>query len=289
MRSQSLFFLLGLVVLSLCAVAFIACSDDDSPTTSNNDGSLTDPEFVAVQEQLNNVVATTIDVFGDGLGNINGIPDDANMEEVLYGPGDPSDVMTAEYNETTGWHTITISRSRSTYTETISDNVQFRDASGNAQESATGATQLTYQHTWGRTMNDQTVTHSDYTGQTDLTFTGLNTQQAAIAGSFNWTNNSRYVSADSTVTREITVQATLSNFTVNKGSGGWTTNSCPSDGSMANVAITMTYTKDSNDPVTTNWTADVTFDEGLMTADVTRGSVEWDYNSQVCTPSVTGN
>lgn len=289
MRSQSLFFLLGLVVLSLCAVAFIACSDDDSPTTSNNEGNLNDPEFQAVQEQLNTVVASTVDIFGDGLGNLNGIPDDADMEEVLYGPGDPADVTNVEYDETTGWHTITISRDRSTYNETISDRVQFRNASGTAQESSSGAAQLTYQHTWGRTMDDQSVTHEDYTGQTDFTFTGINGSQATINGTFNWTSDSKYVSVDSTVTREITVQATLTNFTVYEGQAGWNSNTCPNDGSMANVTITMTYTKDSGNPVTTNWNADVTFDDGLMTAEVTRGSVTWDYNSQVCTPSVTGN
>jgi hypothetical protein len=289
MRSRSLFFLLGLVVLSLSAVAFIACSDDDSPTISNNQGSLTDPEFMAVQEQLDNVVANTVDIFGDGLGNISGIPDDADMKDVLYGPGDPSDVTNVEYNETTGWHTITISRTRSTYTESITDRVQFRDASGNAQRSATGATELTYRHTWSRTMIDQSVTHSDYIGQADFTFSGLNTTAANIAGTFTWTSDGKHVSADSTIEREITVETSLTDFVVYKGPGGWTTNSCPNEGSIAEADITMTYVKDSDDPVTTEWAADITFEDGLMTAQVTRNSVTWNYSSQVCTPSSAGN
>jgi hypothetical protein len=51
----------------------------------------------------------------------------------------------------------------------------------------------------------------------------------------------------------------------------------------------MTYVKDSDDPVTTEWAADVTFEDGLMTAQVTRNSVTWNYSSQVCTPTSTGN
>ena len=91
---------------------------------------------------------------------------------------------------------------------------------------------------------------------------------------------SQVVTNDSTVTRTFEIEATLSGFTLAKTTSiDW--DHCPVSGSIA-VTVTMTYKKDSADPVESTWTGNLAFDDGSLSAAFRLGNTVWQYQNQVC-------
>ncbi|MEA3297654.1 MAG: hypothetical protein U9R56_07305, partial [candidate division Zixibacteria bacterium] len=106
MRSNKRILVSGLTAVFCIAILFLAgCSSDNStstPTTVN--GSMTDPEFVVVQSQINTFVDSTISFFKNGINTFNGISEDGTIlpPQYVVSPGNPDpDVFDTSYAE--GW------------------------------------------------------------------------------------------------------------------------------------------------------------------------------------------
>ncbi|MFQ6008049.1 MAG: hypothetical protein ACE5K8_03770, partial [Candidatus Zixiibacteriota bacterium] len=203
---------------------------------------------------------------------------------IQYGPLPPdydpdTDTATATYSN--GWHVVYIAIHRETYDIWLRDSIQFiKD--GEPQQLSTGLDALVYKHYWQYEVTDTTVTHRSYTGNADYTFADLNTDTTVINGNNLLQVHSKTVEADSTVWRDITIDATLTEVQVKRTPVGWA-QGCPSSGTIS-ASVEIMYQKDDNNPVTTNWSINVSFDDGNMTVVVAKGTTSWLYDRQVCTP-----
>jgi len=279
MRSYKALVILGVAVMACTALAFWGCSDDNNNST--NWGSLTDPEFVEVDAQVSEFVDSTLTFFAEGLGSIASLPTDGNVDPVQYGPGDPgatTDSLSVAYNG--GWHVIHLEYHASNgYAAYVHDSVQFIVGGQPSQEPA-GLEQLQYRHMWTWNAPDTTVTYRNLGGENAFTFSGLQTNQATVNGTNEVSSHAKYVSNDSTVSREVTVEGTLSNFKIDKTPAGWA-QGCPASGN-ATVNVTMTYQKDNNDPVVSTWAFTLSFNHGVTTVNATSQGQTWTYQRREC-------
>jgi hypothetical protein len=282
MRGEKVVLVLGATLLVGLLVMFVGCGSDDKST---NSADYDDPEFLVVQQEIGHFIDSTLEYFTNGLGNIYGIATDTTVDPVQYGSRPPEydstkDTAVATYAE--GWHVVYFSIHRDTYNKIVRDSIQFiKD--GQPQQSSAGLESLYYKHFWTHEVTDTTVTHRSYTGNADYAFVGLDTTQVTITGTNEWQVHSKYASTDSTVWRDINVDATLTDMKVNKTGSGWV-QGCPSAGSIS-ASIEMVYKKDSAAPDTTDWTVSLTFNNGSMFSTVTIGSAPpWTYSTQLCTP-----
>ncbi len=279
MRSQKGLVFLGVIAL-VTAFGFWGCGDDDDSNPVNW-GSLEDPEFQAVNSQFEQFVDSTLTFFHEGLGSISNLPGDGTTDPIHYGPGDPgatTDSLSVSYNG--GWHIVHLSWHNATdYAAVVNDSIQFIRDGVPSQEPA-DLEQLQYRHHWSWNAPDTTVTHINGEGHLGISFTGLDTQEATVNGTQDFTWGWDFVSADSTVRRDINVDATLSDFTIQKTQVGWA-QGCPSAG-LLSATVTMTYQKDDGAEVQSTWNFNVTFENGTTTTTVTSNGVTWTYSRQEC-------
>lgn len=283
MRWKKVVLVLGVTLLAGLLVMFAGCGSDDKST---NSADYNDPEFLVVQQEIDYFIDSTLAYFTGGLGNIYGLATDTLVDPVQYGSRPPEydstkgDTAIATYAD--GWHVVYFSIHRETYSAILRDSIQFiKD--GQFQQSSTGLESLNYKHFWTYGVTDTTVTHRSYTGNTDYAFVGLDAEQATITGTNELQVHCKYASIDSTVWRDINIDATLTDMKVNKTGSGWI-HSCPSAGAIS-ASIEIVYKKDSAAPDTTNWTVNLTFNNGSMFSTVTIGSaLPWTYSTQLCTP-----
>lgn len=280
MRSRKLLSVLGFIVLVGLTFSFVGCGSDKTPTGTT--GSITDPDFVAVQQDVNYFVDSTLEFFVSGFGNMYALADQADtLDPVYYGPVYPdSDFVSATY--VNGWHVIYISRNRSTHSTAMRDSVRFF-SNGMVQQAASNVDSLYYKHEWNFNFHDTTVTNTAFTGRTDLDITGLSGSLATIDGTHEMSISHKFVSSDSTVWRTCDFNADLSNFTVSKTPVGWA-QGCPASGTISGTVQT-TYKKDDAAEVSLTWTITLTFNNGTMSATITRGTTTWSYTSNVCLTS----
>ncbi len=283
MRWEKVVLVLGVTLLAGLLVMFAGCGSDDKST---NSADYNDPEFLVIQQEIDYFIDSTLAYFTGGLGNIYGLATDTTVDPVQYGSRPPDydstkgDTAIATYAD--GWHVVYFSIHRATYDKIVRDSIQFiKD--GQFQQSSAGLESLYYKHFWSYEITDTTVTHRSYTENADYEFVGLDTAQATITGTNELQVHCKYASIDSTVWRDIDIDATLTNIRVYKTVSGWVDN-CPCTGSIS-ATIEMVYKKDSAAPDTTNWTVNLTFNNGSMFSTVTIGSaLPWTYSTQLCTP-----
>jgi len=281
MRSHKLVLILGVTLLAGLFVMYIGCGSDDNKSTDNL-ADYSDPEFLVVQEEVGYYVDSTLEFFTNGLGNIYGLATDTVVDPVQYVPGpiDPAtDSISATYND--GWHVVYIALNRETFVSILRDSIQFLK-DGQPQQNSTDLDNLIYRHFWTYNVTDTTVTYKSFVGNANYSFAGLNTSEATITGTDDFSVHSKYVSTDSTVWRDININATLNDIQVKKAAGGWVHN-CPCSGSIT-AAIEMVYQKDSAAPDTTSWTVHLSFDNGNVSTVLTKGEFMWSYDEQICTP-----
>ena len=279
MRSHKNLLILGVAVAVVTALAFWGCGSDNNSST--NWSSLTDPEFAQVDAQVSDFVDSTLTWFGTGLGSIASLPTDGNVDPVQYVPGDPdavTDSLSVSYNG--GWHIIHLEYHHSNgYDAYVHDSVQFV-VDGEPSQEASGLEALQYRHRWSWTAPDTTVTFRDLNGHNTFSFTGLTTAQATVNGTNTVSSRSKYVSVDSTVTREITIEGTMTDFKVDKTPAGWA-QGCPASGS-ASATVSMTYQKDDGEPVVSTWNFTMTFDHGMVHTVAASGGQNWTYERREC-------
>jgi hypothetical protein len=278
MRSHKITIALGLLALTVFAIGMVGCGGSDNNPTSTA-GSLTDPAFMAVQDQLDNIVDSTLTNIVNGFQNLTNVSGDGNVNPVFYGPVQPdSDVVSATYAG--GWHVVLVSRVRATYDTMLRDSVQFY-ANNGVSQMPTAVDSLYYRHQWRFNFGDTTVTHLGMSSSANLTIGGLQGNVATIDGSHEADINTKQVTADSTVWRSFSISADVTDLQVSKTFVGWA-QGCPSSGTISGT-IDMSYQKDDGTPMATSWTFTATFSDGTMSATVARGTTTWHYTTDVCT------
>ncbi|HOP07359.1 MAG TPA: hypothetical protein PLF13_08725 [candidate division Zixibacteria bacterium] len=276
MRFRVSSLVLGLFALIIFAMA--GCGDDETSTNSNL-GSLSDPEFQAVQEQVESFVDSTLEFVGNGMNTLQGISTgDGTIIPAQYAVDpDGDDVVSVTYEQ--GWHVIYIAKHFTNYATSLRDSVQFIQ-NGNAQQSPTDCDSLVFVHRWDYDVVDTVSSHNILNGYSDYRFSGLDGGQATINGANDLAIHNKVVYNDSTVWRDLTIDAEVTNLTIDYSAyAGW--GQCPVSGSVS-ATVDMTYQNGTNDPVNTEWTFTGNFTNGVMAVTATCNSVTWKYSKQIC-------
>lgn len=277
MRSQKFSLGLALLILGGISVVMVGCSGDDSPTSSTKAGSVTDPNFLLVQSEVDDFVDASVEHFTNGLGSMNALGE-GDIEPILYGPGVPTTSDTSYYTGT--WHVIESTWDLPANTFQLLDSLQFRDAAGTPQQTGSGTASLTFRTHWTDMIGDTSVTHTNLTGHSDLVFTNLLdiSNQATINGTADLLVEDKIVSVvDGTTWRSYDLDGTLVNVSVDRGNDGGWSNGTPVAGQLT-ATVTMVSTVRSEDPVTFDWTITVTFTDGDARTHLTLGNWYWDWN-----------
>lgn len=253
------------------------CGGDDADTPNTITGSLTNPEFVAVRAQLDNFVDSTVTFFKNGLNTVKGIaPGDIVIPQYAVIP-ELEDWWDTTY--TNGWHVIRIDYTQpNSWQTTLSDSIQYK-VNGVAQEDWRNRDQLEFRHHWTYDVFDTLVSHTSYAGYTYFTFADLNGSTTTLTGGRDFTAHNLVVTADSTVVRDFTFTAEINNVTLKWANDAWS--NCPTSNTIT-ATVEMVYTKDDGDPVTTTWDATFSFNNGSMSASISKGRTVWSYTTDLC-------
>ncbi len=278
MRPRKALLVFGLAAVTGLSLLVIGCSGD-SNSSNLTPGSLSDPNFVAVQNEVNNLIDSTVSYISLGLNNLLVLPGDTDVIIVSYGPT-PGDSVSADYVYENGWHIVSWTGNFSGKTTSFKDSIQFLDNLGQPQQDNDNTETLIYKHRWVEITIDTTVSYTDYSGVVALTLHNLGSGSATVNGSHSIDVSIKIVTVDSTVWRDISVEGTVSNLAIIDVPGGWLQN-CPLSGTIGATA-NMTYTKDSSNPVTSDWSFSIQFTDGLISVSAISGTTSWYYTGQVC-------
>ena len=277
MRSFNFSTVLGFVLLACMSLMVVGCGSDDAPTSSV--GSLTDPSFVAVQGQIETLVDSTIAFAFAGMNAANSISSDGNVDPVLYGPSfvDSNSVVVSYAG---GWHVVNGVVSNSVYSFNILDSVQFYNNDDISQQGI-GADSIWYRHHWSFSVENTQANYTEFDGAAGFDYRGLDGDVAVIDGYNELNVDNQFVSQDSSVFRHFEFSTTVNDLNVNKTGVGWA-QACPNSGSLS-ASVTMQYSKDNSDPVTTEWNVSMVFSDGTAAVTVSSGTTAWTYSTEVCT------
>jgi len=277
----------GLLLLAAMLLVFGGCGDDNPPapiTTDNPvEGDLNDPVFQSVQQQIDEYLQDSHELYGLGLDNIYQLPTDTDEVRNMLGPFGPDDTVAAAYVD--GWHIMYISRHTLAYNEFFRDSVQFRINSV-AVEEPQGLDYMRFVRYWGYTDKNVEETHTNKNGHLDFEFTNLDTDECNVNGFNNAIYEWNYISGDSTVEAIFDMVVTVNNVTLREvPNNGWI-NACPFSGELTfeiDQAYQVTINHDTEFWVT-SWEASVTFESGTAFVEVVRDNVYWNYSYSLCTP-----
>ena len=281
MRFQKWFLFLGMAAALVLSGLFIGCSDDEKAPTGTV-GSLTDAEFLAVQEIIDAIIDSTVANIGGAISTEGRIPaDDSTIVTVFMGPNVPSDiVIDANYEYANGWHVLTLTSTSDDFDAAYQDSVRFTDAAGTAMENVVNPQSISFRRHWSFNPSDTTVTYASFVGAAELDLADVDSTVGTLNGERSLTVRSKVVTADSTVWREIAFDSQLSDveFTVSPIAQ---LSGCPQGGTII-ATLDMSRQKDAQAPVATSWGVTANFDAGDVDITVTQGTTTWTYSSEIC-------
>lgn len=276
----------GLTLVMIIAIFgyFAGCSKDNVPTNQITEGSLTDPDFVPVQNQVDSYLDSTVQIFSAALDNSDRAPIDTQYVRGNYSPLGPNDTVTCVYAN--GWYIIYVAKDNAFMTFHTTDSVQFQKDSV-IVESPLGMDYMHFVRRWEFISKLTSVTHTNIDGYVNLAFTGLDGEFATVNGDKNYNVEWNYVGQDSSIVALYNMDITVDNVTIYHSPGaGWPT-ACPSGGTIqADIAQSYTVTKNSiPTTLTRNWVVTVTISEGVATVKVEGINKVWNYMRNFCEPS----
>lgn len=282
MRRNSFTSRTGLVLVFLLAIAIAGCSDHDKSTSSTSGGFGISEDYSMTQGEVNAVTDSVVSFMGDAFGTRVSLASGGIIDPVFYVPiDDDSDNVGSDYNFSTGWHVVSVTRLATSYESSWIDSVQFRNSGGNFQHQGATCDQLTYRHRFTRSDLDTTDAYYNRSGVWSFTIEGFLSTQVTANGTIQISTEKKYQDqSDSTIVRTYEYTATMTDLVVNRTSGGWNS-SCPESGTVTST-VNTTYKRGSGDTVSRTWTVTVTFDEGNASIHIESGNREWDANRSVC-------
>jgi hypothetical protein len=281
MRSQKWFLFLGMAAALMLTGLFMGCSDDDNAPTGTV-GSLSDPEFIAVQEIIDAVIDSTVTNVGGALSSQNRIPaDDSTIINVFLGPNVPGDIVVdASYEYANGWHVLTLTSTGDSFDASYQDSVRFTDASGTPMEVVVQPVAVNLRRHWSYTPGDTTVTNASFVGAASMDLTNIDTNLGMLNGTRTLTVNSKTVTNQSTTWRTFDFSSTLTDIQFDISPIAQLSG-CPESGAIV-AQIEMTSQKDNEPTVATSWDVTAAFDAGTVNVVVSQGTTTWTYSSEIC-------
>ncbi|MFH1686585.1 MAG: hypothetical protein ABIE70_03580 [bacterium] len=288
MRSEKRLLVSGLVALVALMPALVGCSSDSDKTpTGTTDpvqGSLDDPSFVAVRAQIDAFADSTVTFFRHGLNALQGIDDAILPPQYAVDPGGQG---TIESDYSNGWHVIGLDDLQTSLHVVVIDSIQFLK-NGHAQQTPYGVHQMVFKHHWysryaGEVSEDTTV------GLAEFRFGDFYAANTSVSGSATISYDSEPTTGGS---YHADITAELSGFKLDQSAWpGWQNgfqdcSSCPAEGTI-NATAVVTAEVAGGATITATWNVELTFDDGVMSAEITANNTIWNYSTQVC--NVDGN
>jgi hypothetical protein len=282
---------LGLLLLAALFFAIGGCSDEksttpiteDPPTDTTVVGSLDDPEFAVVQDQINDYLTSSEQFFAIGLENIYAFPTDTETIINNHGAFGPFDTVAYDYKG--GWHLIYIARYNTALNDFLMDSIQFK-LGENVIEDPEGLDYLQFIRHWGVTDNRTDQTHTNKSGYINFQFENLDTEECTVNGTNDAIYEWNYVSTDSNVTAFFDMEVSVEDIVLKKtNSYGWNSG-CPVSGELR-MTIDESYSvrigSNTNFWVS-GWVVVIEFNDGVADVEVARGNVHWTYSCDICNP-----
>ena len=274
----------GFGLLLLAAVVFVVagCSDDDAPSTSNlSPGSVSDPQFLLIQGQINEYLDSTQSVFSVGLKNISQLPTDTEEVVIIHNAMGPND--TAQYTYANGWHVTYIAKYTQYYDVHFRDSVQFMNDDV-VVETPDPLDYLHFIRYWELTSNLTSQTHTNLAQYINLTYDNLDTDTASINGTSNSDVEWNFISGDTTVTAVFNMNVTVENIKVARSNlYGWVSG-CPCSGTISMTIIeeySATMGADQVD-ISRNWSITIDIENGVASVDIVSETETWSYTYIIC-------
>ncbi len=254
------------------------CSDDDNPPPTTNPPDNEEAlVLAAVTAQVNSTLTEVVDRLDAGI-EVAGITE-AQVRDVLFGPFVPDSSETPADNDFDWWVVYVTDLASGLGTSRV-DSLQYLDGV-DPIATPVGADAMNLRHYYSATYSDTTVTHTNLDRVIDLHFAGIDGVSTTVSGTANTEVNHKFVSTDSTVHHDFTIEATLTDIIIAQQGGNWATG-CPTWGTIS-VEVVYVYQKNSAAARTTTWTFDATFSSGSVNVDVANTTgLTTSYDTQVC-------
>ncbi len=292
MRFGKLTALTGVFIIALALM--FGCSDDKTTSTPTvTYGSIDDPAFAPVKVQIDSTLSIFVGDILVGFDNLYAYPGDtisvrAEMTPPFVVPDQTAglDTLIAVYEN--GWHYIYATYAGTVYNARVMDSIQYNIDGTPTQELSHEIDNVHFINNWEFTAVNPDVTHTDFMGRNDFDYAGLNLSTATINGTVNNNVEAVYIGVDTTMTHDFDFNFTAANVMVPITNRGWRA-SCPSAGTLD---MTLTHTYYWTNAVTegqgsTEWTIQVTFDNGRATITASNSVTTWRYECEVCQVSTT--
>jgi hypothetical protein len=275
MRTHKL-LTLGLILAGALVVGLLGCSGDDkNPVVGENPTS----EYFAVRSEVTRMVDSTIALVGDALETVqNARANDSNV--VIDGDLLLTSIFDSDSVVTEGEWIVSYSVDlEAAGSNIVVDSVRFTKAGAYVTD-VSSADALTLRHHWNFTNEQTTYSYSDYSVRANLTFSGLNTDIANVTGTATWYSQNKWIYSNRTEYHDITIDATLTNVTVDDQYTDWTSG-CPAGGAI-NCTVDMAFHVDDNDDSITQWNLDMSFDGNVLAGAVSSAELDTTYVYSFC-------
>jgi hypothetical protein len=279
MFSKSAILGIGLMAILAIALFPIGCSDDKTTTSTGTTGSLTDPQFVLLQGQVNTYLDSSKQYFAAGLNNIYQLPTDTQDIAAAYGPMGADDTVSYIYAD--GWHITYVTRTNAYFSDRFSDSVQFLDGSTPLQNPS-GLDYMHYIHHWDYESKLLETTHTNHNVNIDLEFSHLDSTVASINGTKDIVVDWNYISGDTNITAVFDMDIEVNDISVERQTYGWTSGT-PTEGELI-FDVDESYSLDTGyGPalLIKQWNVHVSFEDGEATIRVTSEGTTWTYTRTI--------
>lgn len=263
--------LVSLGALLAVGLTLTGCGDDDG-VTSYVTPFTQEPAFIEVTGTINGTVGQTIDLINDGFEAATPVGAD-DLDGAFYGPN-PADSQ--ESNDE--WIVLYFTRLALGITTVKVDSVQWKK-DGQIVDEAIGCDAVSYRHHMSQSTTETSGTYATRNVHSSFDISNLDQNTADVMGTKSVTIFKQIVNGSTTTTLEYDINIAV-DMSVDKGDGSWQSG-CPNTGT---VLITVDYSFDTNEiqPITSIWTFDITFNDGVGTVDVTRDENNATYSANYC-------
>ena len=282
MRSRRSLILVGIIAAATFGFVLHSCSEEDETPTNITviDDSQTLQEMLGpVAAQVNAHLDSVVATIESGLSvavyiGTGGATDIGDIFMGSYPPDSTHEIQ----NWIVSWAT---DLQAGLGALTVVDSLTYV-LDGQITADPADAEEMYFKHQLTFASLDTTVSFADFGLHGNMHVTDIQTDTATINGTFQAELHDKFVSSESTVWHDWSMQTTLADLRV-VGTGTSFDHGCPAGGS-ATVMLQYRYAKDDHVPVITAWQFDVTFDDGTIDVDVTTGNLAAAYRHQLCQP-----
>lgn len=287
MRLGTFTALIGAIIFTM--VLATGCSDSNTQAPApTNYGSLGDPQFTAVQPEIENAITGALGNLNAGFTNLTFIPGDtssvaAQLVPPMLDPGPTGGPDSLWVIYSNGWYYVYAIKSFDNYVARLKDSVQYKADGQVIQEPNSSVDYVHNITSWSFLSTNQDTSHIDLTGRSNFELANLDQQTATINGTCDRLAEVYYTAGDTSLTATFNFHLSAGNLAITKTSLGWGS-ACPSSGT---IQMTLSYLYSWQGPNgfgtgSSSWNINVGFTNGLANITATNGNTAWNYQTQIC-------